>query len=126
MQQELPMNAICLAQTPTPLADSTLIPAPIAAWLHAEHEQLAMALARAATDSDSIVDGEAMLAVDDLPDATKRFLWRGIQRHHPALSALVRDPLAAELRETFGARLHLRLVDLVRVICASAPMANSN
>lgn len=108
-----------------PQADSIEIPAPIAAWLQIEHEQLALALARAATDSDLIIDGEAMLAVEDLPEATKRFLWRGMQRHHPALSAIVRDPLAAELRETFGARLHLRVVDLVRVICLAAPVTHA-
>lgn len=106
-------------------ADDTVLPGPIVEWLQADHEQLLRALTRAHSALDLATDGEAMLAIEELPEATRQFLWRGMRRHRPALAQLVRDPNVLEMRATFGARLHLRVSDLVQVICAAAPTADA-
>lgn len=92
------------------------LPEDVAAWLHARHEQLSCELARAQSASDLSVEDEPTIAVEALPQATRQFLWRGIQQHHPALAELVRDPLIAEARAVFGAQLRLYVADLLTVI----------
>lgn len=123
-QQDLlsPLNGV------TPLhqaADGTVLPGPIVEWLQANHEQLLGALTRAHSALELAMHGEAMLAIEELPEATRQFLWRGMRRHRPALAQLVRDPNVLEMRATFDARLHLRVSDLVQVICAAAPTAGA-
>ena len=121
MMQEDLLKACAVTHAPNAVAPIVGLPSAVAAWLQAEHEQLANALARAHTSVDASTDDEAMLAIEELPEVTRKFLWRGMRRHHPGLAALVRDPNVLEMRATFGARLHLRVSDLVQVICASAP-----
>jgi len=121
MRQEDLLKPCASTQTPDTAAVIDGLPPTVAVWLHAEHEQLANALTRARTAYDVSMDDEATLAIEELPEATRKFLWRGMPRHHPGLAALVRDPNILEMRATFGARLHLRVSDLVQVICASAP-----
>lgn len=121
MMQEDLLKPCAGIQAPNAVAPIVGLPPAIAAWLQAEHEQLANALTRAHTSVDASMDDEPMLAIEELPEVTRKFLWRGMRRHHPGLAALVRDPNVLAMRATFGARLHLRVSDLAQVICASAP-----
>ena len=122
MKQQDPLSpGTGVTQLPTAAADGSVLPVCVVAWLQAEHEQLLQALTRARSDLDLAMDGEAMLTIEELPEATRKFLWAGMRRHQSALAQLVRDPNVLEMRATFGARLHLRVSDLVQVICAAAP-----
>jgi hypothetical protein len=86
-------------------------------WLYATHEQLARELHRS---QSTAAEHEAMIAVDTLPEATRRYLWQSMQRHHPDLAQLVRDPVIAALRERFSASLHLHVPDVLQVIVNAA------
>lgn len=86
-------------------------------WLYATHEQLARELHRS---QSTAAEHEAMIAVDTLPEATRRYLWQSMQRHHPDLAQFVRDPVIAALRERFSASLHLHVPDVLQVILNAA------
>lgn len=86
-------------------------------WLYATHEQLARELHRS---QSTAAEHEAMIAVDTLPEATRRYLWQSMQRHHPYLAQCVRDPVIAALRERFAASLHRHVPDVLQVILNAA------
>lgn len=92
------------------------LPTEVSEWIFRAQEPLAREIARVQSAPELALDDEPTLAVERLPEATRQFLWRGLQRHHPALAELVRDPIIAETRATFGASLHLRVADLLTVI----------
>lgn len=111
--------AIASAQVLASSAPVNGLPMPICAWLYAAHEQLARELHRAQS-APADIDSEPTIAVDALPEPTRRYLWQGMQRYHPALAELVRDPMIAQTRTHFAASLHLYVPDILKVIVGAS------
>lgn len=116
-QTSLPLTSGAVTANAATVPDFGL-PAEIASWLHATHEHLAREMARTHCAQMTNED-EATIAVEELPETTRQFLWQGIRQHHPALAGLLRDPIIAEARAVFSAHLRLYVADLRSVIlCA--------
>lgn len=118
IQTRLPLASGTVTASATAIPDIGL-PAEIAAWLTANHQHLASEIARTQRAAERTNEDEATIAVEELPEATRQFLWQGIRQHHPALADLLRDPVIAEARAVFSAQLRLYVADLRSVIlCA--------
>ncbi|MBL8266610.1 hypothetical protein [Steroidobacter sp.] len=97
------------------------MPADVASWLYREHAQLAHALTEAQGTPHSAFEHEGTVCIEGLPDATRRFLWQALKQHQPALASLLHDPVLAQTRAVFDARLHLFLTDLIATVLAATP-----
>lgn len=95
-------------------------------WLYTTHEELARELHRAQATAATAKDESPMIVVDTLPEKTRRYLWEGMRQHHPNLAQLVRDPVIAEMRERFSARLHLHVPDILKVINGTARVSRAS
>ena len=76
--------------------------------LRRRHPELADALEQHASDLG------ATLEVSPLPEHSRRFIWRLYRKHDPAFAQWLSD--VAEARDTMGATLRLRALDILKFI----------
>lgn len=88
--------------------DSAVCPNAALLRLRLRHPELADALTQHADDLG------ATLEVSPLPVHSRRFIWRLYRKHDPAFAQWLAD--VAEARDTLGATLRLRALDILNFI----------
>jgi hypothetical protein len=86
--------------------------------LHAQHPELALILQQQATEES------CTLQVSQLPAHSRRFVWQLYRKHNPEFAQWLTD--VAETRETFGATLALRALDILRFLNAEGAPSDQN
>ena len=109
----------CPEQVP-PFIES--LPADLASWLQREHPQLAEALLEAQRAPRSAFEDEATVCIEGLPDATRRFLWQGLEATSARTGLTAsRSRARGRTRSVFEARIHLFVSDLLATVLAATP-----